>query len=191
MRGRFSWAGVKVCPCCLLAHMLDRGLHVRAHGPAGSRRAGALRQHLAGIRRSQMTMSSLWLYPRPQIERNFVPRVPTWIKHRSSLSVPKSSSKPAREPPPGPLKLRIDQVALQVARSGADFEALATASDSFVAPGDEYHEYYVWKVHRYGEMMRRGQEGGRGHGGAEGDEDRDAPSASHRRAESDPRREAT
>ncbi len=99
------------------------------------------------------------VYPRPSIERDFVPRVPTWVKHRSSLSVPRSDVKPAKLPPPGPLKLRIDQVALQVARSGADFEALVSASDSFVMSGDEYHEYYVWKVNRYGQMMRRGQEG--------------------------------
>ena len=139
------------------AHV-DRGLHVRAHGPAGAVGRGPCASILPGFVVADDDVLPL-VYPRPQIERNFVPRVPTWINHRSSLSVPKSSSKPAREPPPGPLKLRIDQVALQVARSGADFEALATASDSFVAPGDEYHEYYVWKVHRYGEMMRRGQEG--------------------------------
>ena len=96
-------------------------------------------------------------YPRPKIERDYVPRVPTWITLRSALSIPKSDTKPAREPPPGPIKLRIDQVALQVARSGADFEALVTSKDSFVAPGDDFHEYYVWKVHRYMEMMHQGK----------------------------------
>ncbi len=136
----------------------DRAHTDRGKGRAGANDRGIRASILPGFIVADDDVLPLG-YPRPHIERDFLPRVPTWVIHRSSLSVKRSHVKPAREPPPGSLKLRIDQVALQVARSGAEFEALATASDSFVASGDEYHEYYVWKFHRYREMMQRGQEG--------------------------------
>jgi len=113
-------------------------------------------------------------YPRPHIERDFVPRVPSWVMHKSS-TMQRRDVKPAPEPADPQLKLRIDQVALQVARSGADFEALAATEEgaSFIAPGDPNHEYYLWKVHRYAEMVQRSggtnaNEGLHGHGHGHG-----------------------
>eukprot|EP00889_Picochlorum_renovo_P003800 jgi/Picre1/30830/NNA_006190.t1 len=61
--------------------------------------------------------------------------------------------------PQGREKLLIDQVALQVARSGPEFENIASSKKSeteqysFILPENQYHKYYVWSVQKYFRMI--------------------------------------
>jgi hypothetical protein len=98
-------------------------------------------------------------YPRPRIDRGFSPCIPSWVKHKAQLAG-RTIPKPAREPE-GHTKQRIDQLALQVARSGSEFEliALECGEDStLIAPGSEYHDYYLWKVKWFLDVIHRHQE---------------------------------
>ena len=94
------------------------------------------------------------VYPRPAIDKSYVPRTPTSLQEKSSL-IPAWGQKWLDMPkhvPEETLKRRIDQVALQVARSGPAFERLIDLKDkedAFIKPGDVNHPYYVWSVQRF------------------------------------------
>jgi G patch domain-containing protein 1 len=94
------------------------------------------------------------VYPRPKIDKSYVPRTPAALQEKSSL-IPAWGQKWLDMPkhvPGDTLKRRIDQVALQVARSGPAFERLIDLKDkedTFIKPGDVNHPYYVWSVQRF------------------------------------------
>lgn len=102
------------------------------------------------------------IYPRPRINSDYSPSVPACVKQVASL-IPAWSQQELERPhkvPSDPLlKGQIDQIALQVARSGPDFERIAMSTDSgdmryhFVTPGDEFHPYYLWRVQRFYRMV--------------------------------------
>lgn len=102
------------------------------------------------------------IYPRPRIKHDYKPKAPSYVREKSSLLSAwgqQTLEKPTNVPE-DPLKNHIDQVALQVARSGPEFEKVAISVDSdrtkeycFISPGDQFHKYYVWKVQWYYRMI--------------------------------------
>ena len=100
-------------------------------------------------------------YPRPRINHDYKPTVPVSVREKSSLFSAwgqKRLEMPSAVPTDS-LKTRIDQIALQVAHSGPDFERIALSSEdgghsySFITPGDTFHAYYLWKVQRLYRML--------------------------------------
>ena len=100
------------------------------------------------------------IYPRPRISHEYRPRVPSSLREKSSLQSAWSQERLETPSvvPENPLKGTIDQIALQVARSGPAFERVALSAEdgeqmySFITPGDVFHPYYIWKVQRFYRM---------------------------------------
>ncbi|KAI8101557.1 hypothetical protein M9435_001661 [Picochlorum sp. BPE23] len=100
-------------------------------------------------------------YPSPKIDSAYIPKTPTSLVQKSTLRHVWGDT-PVEAPPivpQGREKLLIDQVALQVARSGPEFENIASSKKSeteqysFVLPENQYHKYYVWSVQKYFRMI--------------------------------------
>eukprot|EP00890_Picochlorum_soloecismus_P002368 jgi/Picsp_1/3131/NSC_05972-R1_g patch domain-containing protein 1 len=109
-------------------------------------------------------------YPGPKLNRNYEPRTPRILhetksrnKHLRFLDLGKQPTPPTDVS----LKQTIDQVALQVARSGPGIEVIArehlgnskgNSKYEFLDESSQYHNYYVWRVEKFNSLLSPNQD---------------------------------
>lgn len=145
----------------LMAIQGKASLPLISHPSTERSHRGSISGFVASVESNDKGIIHPTFYPSPKIDRAYVPKTPTSLVQKGALRHVWGDT--AVEAPPlvplGQEKLLIDQIALQVARSGPEFENIASSKKSgteqysFILPDSKYHKYYVWSVQKYYRMI--------------------------------------
>jgi len=109
-------------------------------------------------------------YPSPKLDKNYEPRTPRVLhetKSRNQYLRFLDLGKQPTSPTDAYIKQTIDQLALQVARSGPGIEVIAreqienvkdNSKYEFLDESSQYHNYYIWRVQKFNSILSPSQD---------------------------------